>query len=299
MDFEPSLVVYHADCADGFGAAWACHQRFGNRPKYQAAHYGSPPPVEMFRGQRVLMMDVSFPREALLERMGVADQFLLIDHHQTAFEQVGDLPNVCFDMSASGASLAWRLLHPGQPLPALLAAVEDRDLWKFRLPDSKNILRALDAQPMTFEAWTQFAQRLIQDLPAVLKEAKLLENEYERHLALIAQEARPVEQQGWCGLCCNAPHAFASDLGNRFYEREGVDFGLTWHARKDGQFRCSWRTDARGPVRALDLASEWGGGGHPNAAGAVLDAATFVRLLAAIEPRQAPVLKRESFGPKA
>lgn len=284
MRFEPTLVMYHADCADGFGAAWACHQRFGNSARYQPVHYGSPPDVSLFEGERVLMVDVSFPREALVERMAAADAFLLVDHHQTAFEEVGDLPNAVFDLGKSGASLAWHLLHPGVALPSLLQAVEDRDLWKWALPDSKAILRCLDSYPMTFEAWSHMARRVEQDLSGVKAEAQVLEREYERQLGFIIQEARPIEQAGWKGLSVNAPHAFASDIGNRFYAQEGVDFGFTWHARKDGKFRCSWRTDAKGPVRALDLARAWGGGGHPNAAGATLDPSVFLELLATSEP---------------
>lgn len=284
MSIDPTLIVYHADCADGFGAAWACHQRFGDKPRYLAAHYGSPPEVALFENERVLMVDVSFPRDALLERMAVAESFLLVDHHKTAFEQVGDLPNTVFDMNKSGATLAWRLFNPDQPLPALLQAVEDRDLWLWRLPDSKPILRCLDSQPLSFAAWSEVARRVEGDLPGIRNEAQILEREYERQLGFIIQEARPIEQNGWRGLSVNAPHSFASDIGNRFYAQDGVDFGFTWHARKDGKFRCSWRTDAQGPVRALDLASAWGGGGHPNAAGSTLDAPTFLAFMAQCEP---------------
>lgn len=287
MDFEPTLIVYHADCADGFGAAWACHKRFGDKPRYLPAHYGSPPPVELFEGQRVLMVDVSFSRQDLLARMDVAETFLLVDHHKTAFEEVGDLPNTVFDMKKSGAALAWALVNPDEPMPGLLKAVEDRDLWLWQLPDSRPILQCLDSFPLTFPAWDALAQRVERDLPGIRAEAAVLQREYERQLASIIKEARPIEQGGWKGLAVNAPHNFASDIGNRFYAQDGVDFGFTWHERKDGKFRCSWRTDAGGVAKAIDLARVWGGGGHPNAAGATLDAPTFLALLAQSQPQVA------------
>ena len=41
-------VIYHANCADGFGAAWAAHRRLekeqGLQVAYHPAAYGDPPP---------------------------------------------------------------------------------------------------------------------------------------------------------------------------------------------------------------------------------------------------------------
>lgn len=52
--------------------------------------------------------------------------------------------------------------------------------------------------------------------------------------------------------------------------REGSSFGFTWCVTKDGQkVRGSWRSGGdRPPV--IELAQAFGGGGHPNAAGAVI-----------------------------
>ena len=36
------LVIYHANCADGFGAAFAAWLKFGDEAEYQAAQYGKP-----------------------------------------------------------------------------------------------------------------------------------------------------------------------------------------------------------------------------------------------------------------
>ena len=59
LDFEPTLVVYHQNCPDGFGAAWACHQKWGDRVAYLPADHVNPPDVEHFRGQKILMLDVA------------------------------------------------------------------------------------------------------------------------------------------------------------------------------------------------------------------------------------------------
>ena len=44
---EPSsidLLIYHKDCTDGFGAAYAAWKLLGNRAEYHASKHGNPPP---------------------------------------------------------------------------------------------------------------------------------------------------------------------------------------------------------------------------------------------------------------
>ena len=43
---EPSsvnCVIYHADCTDGFGAAYSAWKCLGNRAEYHACKHGTPP----------------------------------------------------------------------------------------------------------------------------------------------------------------------------------------------------------------------------------------------------------------
>ena len=39
-----NIVLYHAGCPDGFGAAWACWKKFGDNAEYMPVSHGSPPP---------------------------------------------------------------------------------------------------------------------------------------------------------------------------------------------------------------------------------------------------------------
>ena len=123
-------VLYHRDCADGFGAAWAAYQKLGYAGvSYHSCSYGEPPP-EMEPGGEVYILDFSFPRNVMLEIMERYET-VLIDHHETAEEEIGDLPGCHFDTSHSGAVLAWRWFHEESKMPEILLYVEDRDLWKW------------------------------------------------------------------------------------------------------------------------------------------------------------------------
>ena len=154
-------VIYHAGCPDGFGAAWAAHRVLGDRNvRYIPQAYGDPPP-RMDAGSRVYILDFSYPRSIMRDLMWKHAPVILMDHHETAQEDIGDLPGCHFDIGHSGAVIAWEHFHPGEPVPQLLSYVEDRDLWKWDLWRSRQVNRALMSYEMDFGTW----DGLVYDLP--------------------------------------------------------------------------------------------------------------------------------------
>ncbi len=128
-----AICIYHGNCADGFGAAWTVRKALGEIEFYAASYQEPPPDVT---GKDVVMVDFSYKRQVLLEMSEKARSILILDHHKTAAEDLVDLPeNVIakFDMSRSGAMLAWDHFFPGESPPPLLLHIEDRDLWRFAL----------------------------------------------------------------------------------------------------------------------------------------------------------------------
>ena len=58
---EPSsinCIIYHADCTDGFGAAYSAWKCLGNRAEYHACKHGTPPPD--VKGKVVAILDFSY-----------------------------------------------------------------------------------------------------------------------------------------------------------------------------------------------------------------------------------------------
>lgn len=288
---RPDVVFYHADCPDGFGAAWALQKFFPEAAgtRYLPLAYGAAVPPE-FDGKRLLFVDVSLPRPAFTSLSARAEVFLL-DHHASSAQELGDLPNTYFDLSRSGAGLAWDVASAGAARPLLVDLLEDRDLHAMRLVDTE-LLRALDSLPMTFDQWDGFSHSLEQDRPRIEAEATAIAR-YEVRLAeRVAQHAVPVVQQGANGWAVNAPAPLADAVSKILLSRPGADFSLTWFF--DGALRrpsCSWRTCPGAPVLAVDLARAHGGGGHPHAAGARLSRETMRELL---DSRLPPALPRRS-----
>ena len=61
MLVEPTsvnLVIFHANCNDGFGAAYSAWKLLGNRCEYIACAHGETPPD--VTGKKVAILDYSF-----------------------------------------------------------------------------------------------------------------------------------------------------------------------------------------------------------------------------------------------
>ena len=249
----PTVVLYHAECADGFGAAWALWRRFPEA-RFVPVKHGVPPP-EGLKGERVVIVDFSYGRD-LLESMAHETQNLLVlDHHITAEKALAGLPYAYFDMKKSGAVLAWEWAHD-HPAPWLLQYIQDKDLWTWALPMSREINAAVASHPFEFDVWSGFKQKdLEQEGRAILR--------YEQELVnKLAGQAVAVEFQGE-----TVPSVQSSVLTSQIGERLSADapFCIIWHDR-DGRRYYSMRSREDGTDVGA-IAASFGGGGHPHAAG--------------------------------
>lgn len=308
----PVTVFYHADCVDGFGAAFAAWRHFGQNARYRPLHHGQTWQIDEVAGHAVYILDFSFPPETLKQMAAMAASVTQIDHHASAHQAwasqlVADenglavhqdalLPlTVIFDLDKSGARLAWEHFHAGQPVPLALLHIEDQDLWRFRLPNTRPFCRALRLQPFDFPCWL----RLIDDTPDsdapryrdMLRAGEAIEAFFRKEVERLSESplrlparlrgepvdalqamrhGQPIVSDGnnaWSlleGTAINASVLFASELGNRLAEQNG-SFGLVWQLADDGEIKASLRS--KGGFDVAAIAARYGGGGHRNAAG--------------------------------
>lgn len=166
-----------------------------------------------------------------------------------------------FDMNRSGAGIAWDFFHAGQPRPPLINHVEDRDLWRFALPDTRAIQAAVFSYPYTFEVWNDLMQRDIADLAA---EGIAIERKHNKDVAEIVTVCRRrMTIAGHDVPVASIPYTMASDAGHLM--SEGEPFAACyWDTVGLRQFSLRSRDEG---VDVAAVAGQFGGGGHRNAAG--------------------------------
>lgn len=155
-------ALYHGGCPDGFGAAWALWKsRSQENTVYHPTKNRRQAP-DLPAQNSVCIMDMSFPRDqmtALHEKHG-AENVLLIDHHKSAAQQLEGLPGCHIDLSRSAAVIAWQYFNPDLPVPELLLYVQDRDLFKWEMPDSRAVSAYIHSQKQDFQGWNRIANAL-------------------------------------------------------------------------------------------------------------------------------------------
>lgn len=248
------IIIYHANCNDGHCAAWLLHRCFPDA-QYVPAHYGQEPPD--VTGQDVIIADFSYKREVLEEMHAKAKTLIVLDHHKTAEADLKGLHYCVFDMSKSGAMLVSDYY---KQTSWLVPYVQDRDLWQWALPNSREINAGLASYPLTFEDWDAVEKmgsaRLISEGITILR--------YEKKLIdLAVRNAREHVLSGSIVLGVNSTVLF-SDIAGEL--AKGKPFGFAWFRRKDGKYQYSLRSEPNGEDVSL-IAKCYGGGGHKHAAG--------------------------------
>lgn len=262
-----TFVLFHANCFDGTGAKYAAWKKFKDNATYIPVQYGSPFPkeVNLTPETTIYILDFSYPRETLLEIEAQVQELIVLDHHETAQQALADLPFAKFDMSKSGAVLAWEYFFPSREVPMILQYVQDRDLWKWKLDNTKKVTEALPLLQGDMELWDQLRDSWALSELIDIGDHLIVYNQLKINSALKSIKILPY--QGYKIGVANTT-TLTSEIGNAVCLSPdlGVDFSLTYFVSTNAEAVLSFRSV--GDMNVATLAKQLGGGGHKNAAGA-------------------------------
>lgn len=274
MAYE-NTVFYHANCADGFCAAWVA-SLFLPREKTQfiPAQYGCDPP-ESYADTYVYILDFCYPIETLRNILKKCRFLAVIDHHKTAKPILDTLKadgsekvDILFDLNESGGSLTHQYFTGEKDYPWLVEYTKDRDLWQWKLQDSKAINACLRSLPMSFEVWDSLEssvacdresqwQKMISEGSAILRnDSQTIESHVRKAVVRIIGGHR--------GPIVNATTLFSEIAGKL---AENHLFAAVYFIRQDDKVQWSLRSHAEHGIDVSEVARAFGGGGHKNAAG--------------------------------
>ena len=291
---EPSsinTVIYHAHCNDGFGACYSAWKLLGNRCEYIACSHGDPAPD--VKGKRVAILDFSFDNATTKQMIEDAEALVVIDHHKSAVVELHDISNTIFDMKKSGAMLAWNFFHPGKEPPKFIQYIQDRDLWKWELPYSKEFSAAFDMVPWEFDEYEKFEDDSVFD-DAVKRGSYILA--YSKTVVKkVCDKASKRKFGEHDVMVVNSSH-WMSEIGSNL--AKDCDFAMIWYYDHDDKhYRCSLRA-FHDTIDVSEISKKFGGGGHRKAAGFVLPLTTHPDSIFDV-PKKPPRRKRKAPVKKA
>ena len=165
-------VFYHGGCVDGFTSAWLVYKYSNCRVKLISCSYSS---IE----QKVLteikslekhqhpfyFLDLSASRCLDIVRMHEDIRSVIIDHHplceenRAYAESAGNI-DLVWDTKKSSSLLTWNHFNPADPPPVIVMYVNDSDLYRHRMPGSREVNCFLRQAPKKVDVWDQAAEEL-------------------------------------------------------------------------------------------------------------------------------------------
>lgn len=300
------LVIYHNNCADGFGAAFAAWLKFGDEAEYIPMQYGFH--VDdldniPYQGNEVYMVDFSWPKPLMDNLFEKARKVVWLDHHKTAFEMwLGGIPDVgiwrednwhagatprsryiLLDNNKSGAMIAWEYFHPDKEIPMLIRHIDDYDRWQFKLEGTKEFNKALwSYSPWSFEQWQNKFFRGMREVSgsdeasekkkSLISEGAAILRAHDQNVQAVVKDASRECIISTGPLLPHMHVGFAANCPPHLASDVGHQL-----AKQSGTYGLLWYIDKEGKCKCSlrsngdydvsAIAKIFGGGGHKNAAG--------------------------------
>jgi len=259
-----NCVLYHGGCTDGFGAAYSAWKLLGNRAEYIACYHGGDIPD--VKGKRVAMLDFTYNNEITKKLIAEAESFIIIDHHKSAVVELHDISCTKFDMSKSGAMMAWEFFHPGKDAPKFIEYIQDRDLWTWELPYSREFSAAFDMVPWEFNAFEQFEDASVID-DAIKRGSYILaysKTVIKKIVDKATRKRMKVKDKDYDVMIVNSSH-WMSEIGSALAKDCDVAF-IYFFDHDSLKYRVSLRAFHE-HIDCTEISKQFGGGGHRKAAG--------------------------------
>jgi oligoribonuclease NrnB/cAMP/cGMP phosphodiesterase (DHH superfamily) len=287
------LVIHHGSCLDGYTSLWVVNKALEGEIEPYAGYYNRPPPDVTNR--HVIIVDFSYPRPILLDMAKQALSILILDHHNTAAEdlqgfitpppwegwafgmktilskdeQLAESSRIAtiFDMKRSGAGITWDYFFKGEKRLRVIDHVEDRDLWKFSLPYTEEINAFLFSFPYKLNTYNDLMTR---PLGEMIQAGMAIKRKHNKDVAELVEAAkRTFNIAGYQVPVANLPYTLASDAGNIMAKDQ--PFAACFMLTVDGVV-FSLRSAPEG-INVEDIARKYGekygkgGGGHVHSSG--------------------------------
>lgn len=260
------VVLYHAECTDGFGAAWAAHKHFGNNAEYIPVEHQNPLP-EGLQNKEIYLVDFTYPKEITEQLAADNKRVTAIDHHVSIADVTRATQDGVFSNEHSGAMLAWQFFHPDKEPPFLLRIIEDHDLHRFAIAETKDVIDWMDLFDFEFAVFDRIASNLDDETSRAraIEQGQLIRQYQEKMVErLVANTASEVTIGGYQAGAVNTEQ-YHSEVATALAATYPI--GIAWRVRPHGTY-VSLRSE--GKVDVAKLAGSYGGGGHANSAGFVV-----------------------------
>ncbi|KGN63972.1 uncharacterized protein LOC101214462 [Cucumis sativus] len=326
---KSTAVLYHYPCPDGAFAALAAHLYFSTVSKNQSPLLFFPNTVynplrpdqlPLHQIADVYLLDYVGPFGFVQDISSKVNRVIILDHHKTALEKlthdcsIGENVIKVIDIQRSGATIAFdyfkqklvqdavanfdvdvgsssqhKVLNEFERMRKLYEYIEDGDLWKWSLPNSKALSSGLKDLNIEFDALLNpnlFNQLLSLDMETMISQGIVSLSHKQKLIDGVLNQSYSITLGGGAFGRCLAVDAdsvseLRSELGHQLATKsQNLNFrgigAVVYRVPElgnDQMLKISLRS-----VNEEDttpISQEFGGGGHRNASSFMLSSTEF------------------------
>ncbi|PIN19440.1 hypothetical protein CDL12_07881 [Handroanthus impetiginosus] len=320
-----SAVLYHYPCPDGAFAALAAHLYFSHFPAAAATSPALFFPNTVYSPLRaedlplneiddVYLLDFVGPPGFVQQLSRKVGRVVVLDHHKTAIEMLGSGMSTSgnlikvIDMERSGATIAYDYFKEKlfgrdvnsskddafgqfQRVRRLFDYIEDGDLWRWHLPNSKAFSSGLKDLNLEFDVKSNpslFQQLLSLDLDSVLSQGMSSLAHKQRIIDEVLEQSYEIAIGGGaCGHClavdadsvCELRSELGNQLANKSLKMNLRGIGAVVYRVPEPENDLLLKISLRS-INDEDttlISQQYGGGGHKMASSFLIDHAEFQR----------------------
>ena len=274
MNKEYNIVMFHYPCQDGLASAYIAHMyanMYNKNIELYPIQHGTSIDINRLKNKKVIMCDYSPSVEILDNIEKNVDSICILDHHISAQRDLIGKEYAIFDMMKSGAGLTWEYFFPEKEMPLWVQYIQDRDLWTWFLPESRNFTAAffeicskieLNNFTELFIVFDNISNNILQYIEMGKELNRVLDMKVDN---IIDSNKNVYYYENYMIKIMECPYELVSEVGSKITKDTTIDFAVLWrHNEKDDMYNVSLR--ANNKVDVSIIAKKFGGGGHMNAA---------------------------------
>jgi oligoribonuclease NrnB/cAMP/cGMP phosphodiesterase (DHH superfamily) len=169
-------------------------------------------------------------------------------------------------MNRSGAVMTYEHFFPDEEVPEFFLYIQDRDLWRFDLPQSKEFSAALESYKFDFKVW----DGLIDKVADLKEEGVAVLKHMSARIEMICNQVYYTDLLGYEDIPCVNTTVYWSEVGDYLKKKfPDAPFVSCYHETSAGKRK--WSLRCKEDFNVAELAETVGGGGHAQASGFIED----------------------------
>lgn len=267
------VVITHKNCPDGFSAAWVIWTKYKNNAIYLGYNAGSKQfnHFNEIINKIVIITDISFSLKITKKLEKLSKKIIIIDHHDTYYEELKKLPYFQFNNKYSAAYLTWKYIYQKQKMPEVIKIISDNDTGTWKIPYSKQfalllkIKFDLDLSNTNFKKFTKLTKKNI-----LKKNIKIGSYYIEYQNKIIDLIIKRSKQKMWNNYKIQIIEIdiplLNGNIATKLSKIPNIDIGIVYRYNKFKKVYIITMRTEKNNIHLGKLASKYGGGGHLKAA---------------------------------